>query len=160
MTKLKALLAKKGSNKGFTLMEMIIVIAIIAILIALIAPNLISYLNTANETKVKANAKVCYTSANAWVAQQKVKGLSVGPATGTATITYSGGGDGKGTKSNMSNDITDLDSSIGADTWATGDTCVLTFEDGVCKKAVYSTTEISATKNPDACTYPTPKKSD
>ena len=139
MTKLKALLAKKDSNKGFTLMEMIIVIAIIAILIALIAPNLISYLNTANDTKVAANAKVCYTSANAWVAQQKVKGKSVG--SGSITYTAPAADPSKKGK-NITIDadgLKDLNDSIKADTWSTGDKCVLEFDaNGVCIKATYT----------------------
>lgn len=148
MTKLKALLAKKDSNKGFTLMEMIIVIAIIAILIALIAPNLISYLNTANETKVKANAKVCYTSANAWVAQMKVAGEAVGKG----EITYTGGTE---TPTKKDGTITvkstaKLDNSIGAKNWPTTESVVLEFKDGVCVKATYTAADVE-----DPGVYPT-----
>lgn len=138
MTKLKALLAKKDSNKGFTLMEMIIVIAIIAILIALIAPNLISYLDTANETKRTANAKVCYTSANAWVAQMKVKGKSIP----NCTITYeSGKNSNKASVAGATIDGTItavLDDSIDCGKWASEEKCVLTFDKGVCTLAVYT----------------------
>lgn len=151
MTKLKALLAKKDSNKGFTLMEMIIVIAIIAILIALIAPNLISYLDTANETKRAANAKVCYTSANAWVAQMKVEGKSVG----TGKITYTALTKKGSAESSIAIDeksLEKLDDSLKADTWATGETCVLEFNaKGVCEKATY-------TSDGDKATYPTTKQ--
>ena len=41
---------KKMNNKGFSLIELIIVIAIMAILVAIIAPNLTKYLG-----KSKAN---------------------------------------------------------------------------------------------------------
>lgn len=67
----------KTNNKGFTLVELIIVIAIIAMLIAMIAPNLTSFLDTASETTLKANAKTAYTSVNAWVTQQRVAGVSL-----------------------------------------------------------------------------------
>ncbi len=64
-------------EKGFTLVELIIVIAIIAMLIAMIAPNLTKFLGTATETTLKANAKTAYTSVNAWVTQQRVAGVAL-----------------------------------------------------------------------------------
>ena len=64
------------NNKGFTLVELIIVVAIIAMLIAMIAPNLTSFLDTASDTTLKANAKTAYTSVNTWLTQQRVAGES------------------------------------------------------------------------------------
>ncbi len=74
MRKMKEL---KKNNKGFTLVELIIVVAIIAMLIAMIAPNLTSFLGTASSTTLKANAKTAYTSVNAWLTQQRVDGVTV-----------------------------------------------------------------------------------
>ncbi len=70
---------KKGkkNNKGFTLVELIIVVAIIALLIAMIAPNLTSFLGTASKTTLQANAKTAYTAANAWMTQRRVEGKVV-----------------------------------------------------------------------------------
>lgn len=42
----------KNNSKGFTLIEMVIVIVIIAILAAMLVPSLISYLNNAQEKKL------------------------------------------------------------------------------------------------------------
>ncbi|MBR1931382.1 MAG: type II secretion system protein [Lachnospiraceae bacterium] len=64
------------NNEGFTLVELIIVVAIIALLIAMIAPNLTSFLGTASDTTRQANAKTAYTSANAWLTQMRVDGVS------------------------------------------------------------------------------------
>lgn len=71
-------LKEKMNNKGFTLMELIIVVAILAILIALIAPNLVGFLDSASKTSRDANAKSCYTAAQAWATQLRVEGSKVG----------------------------------------------------------------------------------
>ena len=78
---MKKVRENKTDNKGFTLVELIIVIAIIAMLIAMIAPNLTSFLDTASETTMNANAKTAYTSANAWVTQQRVAGVALSGTT-------------------------------------------------------------------------------
>ena len=46
---------KKMNNKGFSLIELIIVIAIMAILVAIIAPNLTKYLGSSKEETDKKN---------------------------------------------------------------------------------------------------------
>ena len=75
---MKQLMKKLKEKKGFTLIEMIIVIAIIAILIALIAPNLQKYLNTAKQTTVNAAAKTIYTSANTYLVELYTEGNPYG----------------------------------------------------------------------------------
>ena len=47
---------KKMNNKGFSLIELIIVIAIMAILVAIIAPNLTKYLSKSKKNTDKKNA--------------------------------------------------------------------------------------------------------
>lgn len=74
---MKEVSRKAKDNKGFTLVELIIVVTIIAMLIAMIAPNLTSFLGTASDTTMRANAKTAYTSVNAWVTQQRVAGVSL-----------------------------------------------------------------------------------
>lgn len=46
---------KKMNNKGFSLIELIIVIAIMAVLVAIIAPNLTKYLGSSKEKTDKKN---------------------------------------------------------------------------------------------------------
>ena len=65
----------KTRKKGFTLIEMIVVIAIIAVLIALVAPLMTRYINTAKQTKADAAAKSLYTAAQAYVAEKVLDGV-------------------------------------------------------------------------------------
>ena len=51
----------KTRKKGFTLIEMIVVIAIIAVLIALVAPLMTKYIATARQAKADGAAKSIYT---------------------------------------------------------------------------------------------------
>ena len=59
---------KKTNNKGFSLIELIIVIAIMAILVAIIAPNLTKYLGKSkkntdvkNLDEIESTLKTCIT---------------------------------------------------------------------------------------------------
>lgn len=82
---------KKMNNKGFSLIELIIVIAIMAILVAIIAPNLTKYLGSSkkqtdekNLDEVKAQVKNCISDAS-------IDNITVGNGSGTSwTYIYNG----------------------------------------------------------------------
>jgi prepilin-type N-terminal cleavage/methylation domain-containing protein len=55
----------KSKNKGFTLVELIVVLVILAILAAILVPALLGYIDKAKAKQVVLNARSCYTAAQA-----------------------------------------------------------------------------------------------
>lgn len=125
----------KLNNKGFTLMELIIVVAIMAILIALIAPNLVGFLDTATDTSYDANAKSCYTAASAWATQQRIAGTLVD---GQEVVTKDTDA-GEGT----------LGEALGVKNFGDG-TAKITFDKGKCTKVEWD----ADSDNTADATYP------
>lgn len=68
---------KKNGKKGFTLVELIVVIAIIIVLMAILIPLLTTYINNANDAKGDANARAVYSAAAAWGANQIAKDQTI-----------------------------------------------------------------------------------
>lgn len=56
-------LIKKNNKKGFTLIELVIVIAILAILALILVPVISKYVENANTSKNQASARTIYTNA-------------------------------------------------------------------------------------------------
>ena len=79
---------KKQGKKGFTLMEMLIVIAIIAVLIAIAIPIFTSQLEKANEAKDAANLRSAYAVASASLLTDNATASEV--SAGPVTLTQSG----------------------------------------------------------------------
>lgn len=72
---LKKVLDKKKKNKrGFTLVELIVVITIIAILAALLVPAVARYVSQASDARGFANARQVYTAGAAYAASEISEG--------------------------------------------------------------------------------------
>ena len=56
---------KKDQNKGFTLVELIVVLVILAILAAILVPALLGYIDQAKSKQTVLNAKSALTAAQA-----------------------------------------------------------------------------------------------
>ena len=79
------MLSKKNNKKGFTLMEMLIVVAIIAVLVAIAIPTFTTSLNKARVATDKANIRSGYASVMADVLTNKYE---VDAADAKDTYTY------------------------------------------------------------------------
>ena len=60
---------KRNLKKGFTIVELVIVIAVIAILSAVLIPTFGSVVANAEEAALKADAKAIYTEYVAWASE-------------------------------------------------------------------------------------------
>lgn len=67
---------KKSNNKGFTLVELIVVLVILAILAAILVPALLGYIDRAKGQQIVLNARSAYTAAQAEMTSKYAKSLS------------------------------------------------------------------------------------
>lgn len=67
---------KKTNNKGFTLVELIVVLVILAILAAILVPALLGYIDKAREKQVTTNAEAAYVAAQSLATEAYGKNIS------------------------------------------------------------------------------------
>ena len=72
---------KKNNNKGFTLVELIVVLVILAILAAILVPALLGYIDRAREKQYVLNAKSALTATQAELSSMYGEGVATIDAT-------------------------------------------------------------------------------
>ncbi|MBR0146017.1 MAG: type II secretion system protein [Eubacterium sp.] len=70
---------KKRNDKGFTLVELIVVLVILAILAAILVPALLGYIDKAREKQVTTNAEAAYVAAQATATEYYGKDITTLP---------------------------------------------------------------------------------
>ena len=158
----------KNKKKGFTLVELIVVLAILAILAAMLVPALTGYIDKANEKKLTAATRQVVVAAQTVVSEKYAsssvfKGDTVDIIYALKTITISQGSESVKAGSLTVTDIADIlvlseivsnDFSLLPDNTVTGnylydiDAVRIAFDDYGKVKKVYL-----QTKNNLACTY-------
>lgn len=81
---------KSLTNKGFSLVELIIVIAIMAVLVGVLAPQFIKYVEQSRKSTDIQNAENIKTAVLADIADGKITGAATAPFTGTLAVDASG----------------------------------------------------------------------
>ena len=81
----------KNKKKGFTLVELIVVLAILAILAAMLVPALTGYIDKANEKKAIATARQYAIAAQSTVSDAYASNIKITAITITASGTTSTG---------------------------------------------------------------------
>lgn len=86
----KALLKKKNNKKAFTLIELIVVIAIIGVLVAILVPVMGNFVGNAQSATAKANARTIYGVAQAQAQFMVAQGSSVAASSYDSTAANPG----------------------------------------------------------------------
>lgn len=80
---------KKMNNKGFSLVELIIVIAIMAVLVGILAPQYLKYVNNSKVSTDISNAEQIATTINVAVSDSDTANLGMAAPAAGASATWS-----------------------------------------------------------------------
>ncbi len=118
---------KKNMNKGFSLVELIIVIAIMAVLVGVLAPQFIKYVESSRQSTDIDTVAEFKSAAESYVADAMAMGLDVadvqvkwGSGSG-ATVSLDGGADDTYTVADAEDDLGIAGSKLKSSGWNGGE---------------------------------------
>ena len=128
---------RNSKMKGFTLIELIVVIAIIGVLAAILVPSMIGYVGQSKLSTANSNAKLAYTNSATYCTNCEVAGYTV--VSGSATYNLAGGSAGQAYSKNGSELSQALVSLMGGSA-TSGVATVVISEAGVPEKTAWAKT--------------------